>query len=137
MANEKKITIPLRAAKDHARKNRSTKALTELRRQLFKHFRRKPDSIRLSQGLNQRLWARGREKPPARLELKVVEEDELLRVYLADEKIEAPAKKEKKGPKAEKESAEEIKVEKEKAAADEKKLGEKREKEKMMAGLER
>lgn len=135
MANEKVITIPLTAAKNHARANRSVKALSELKRQLFKHYRAKPANIRLSAGINQSVWARGREKPPAKLTLRVVPDEDLLRVFLASEKVE---EKKTKPAKTKTEKKPQIPlVDEEKKAEDEKKLEEKREKEKMMQTLER
>ncbi len=135
MANEKTMIVPLSNARKHARPNRTQKALTELRRQLFKHYRKKPAQIRLSQGVNEAVWGRGREKPPSKLEIKTVLEDDLLRVYLAGEKIAAPKKEAKKSET--KKEATPTKAETEKALEDEKKLEEKREREKIQASLGR
>lgn len=72
-AEPKIMTIPLRDAFTAPRKKRARKAVSIVKRYLLRHL--KDDDIKISAKLNEALWARGIEKPPRKIRVKVTEEE--------------------------------------------------------------
>jgi len=139
-----KLTFSLRELFNQPTPKRTRRAILRLRRFLAKKFKVKEDDVFISQKINETIFARGIKKIPRVLELQVVKEEDKVKAYMPDEKIEPKAKEKKgeekketkeKAPKKAKEEAEkkeeltseEIAAEK---AEEKKKLEEKREMEK-------
>lgn len=74
-------TIPLRDAYELPRPNRAKKAVRIVKEFLVRHT--KSESVRLDPSVSQALWARGIEKPPRRVKVKVTEEEGRLTATLA------------------------------------------------------
>lgn len=100
--NEIRLTVPLRASwlpePIRTRTNRAVKALRE-----GIIVRTKAESVSLSAGVNDLLWAHGKLKPPARITVVVSVEKGVASARLPDEK---PAKAAKVSEKAAKKAAE-------------------------------
>ncbi|MBU0586639.1 50S ribosomal protein L31e [Candidatus Micrarchaeota archaeon] len=134
MVEERNYTVPLGKAYDSIRTKRVRKAVKLVQTFVARHSKVAAVNVRLSNALNSALWARGIQKPPRKIRIKVVKEEEKARAYLMDEKIAKEEKKaetvtagtEKKaespGKKEEKPSKEEVKK------TVEKKMDEKKEK---------
>ncbi len=65
-------TIPLRDAFNFPRKKRVGKAVDIVKRYLQRHA--KAEEFNISATLNEALWARGIEKPPRKIRVKLVDE---------------------------------------------------------------
>ncbi len=74
MPNEKIFIIPLRESKKTARQKRTNRAVGIVRKFLMRHM--KAEEISLDPSLNQKLWERGAKKPPAKVRVKAVKEDD-------------------------------------------------------------
>jgi large subunit ribosomal protein L31e len=71
---ERIYTIPLREAFTAPRTRRASKAIKVVRGFLERHM--KTTDVKLDESINEVLWNCGREKPPRRIKVKVVKEDE-------------------------------------------------------------
>ncbi|MFB6100208.1 MAG: hypothetical protein ABEK16_02945 [Candidatus Nanohalobium sp.] len=78
----KRYTINLSRARASARKDRARKAVTILREEL----ERKEGEVVLSREVNQEIWKDGAGKPPAKISVRIEEEDGEKKVYPAEEK---------------------------------------------------
>lgn len=116
--NERIYTIPLGAAYDKSRVRRARTAVKMVRSFLCRHMRAEEGTVRISEKANELLFARGMQKPPRQIKVRVVRADGIVKAYLMDEK---PA--EKKGAKKGEKKAE--KAEKPKEAPKEQKKDEK------------
>jgi large subunit ribosomal protein L31e len=125
-AVEKSYTVGLQPVYCFPVTRRIKKAWTFLQRFVFKHTRVKAGNVFMSNGLNEALWARGREHIPRTLAIKIILKGGKANVFLQNEKVELP--KEKKGKEKGKEEAK--KTDEETAA--EKEAGKKREEKKMV-----
>ncbi|MGD1060954.1 MAG: 50S ribosomal protein L31e [Methanomassiliicoccales archaeon] len=91
MADEEKneeqiMTIPLLTTKASPRSKKSKKAMIEVRDYISKHMKAKPEDVWIDQKVNELVWARGIQKPPARVRVKAVKfEDGLVEVSLPEE----------------------------------------------------
>ncbi len=74
MPEEKIFIIPLRDSKNTARNRRTRRAAKIVREFLTRHM--KSGEIKLDSGLNQRLWDRGIKKPPTKIRVKAVKDDD-------------------------------------------------------------
>jgi len=74
MPEEKIFIIPLREAKTTTRNRRTRRATKVVREYLVRHM--KSEEIKLDPKLNEKLWERGAKKPPARVRVKAVKDDE-------------------------------------------------------------
>jgi large subunit ribosomal protein L31e len=85
--NEEQImTIPLLTTKASPRSKRSKKAMIEVREHVAKHMKAKLEDVWIDQKVNELVWARGIQKPPARVRVKAVKfEDGLVEVSLPEE----------------------------------------------------
>jgi len=80
--DEKVYTIPLRDAFYSSRTKRTKKAVNIIRNFLKRHT--KVEDIKIDKSLNEAIWKRGIKKPPRRIKVKVVKEDEKTTAYLAE-----------------------------------------------------
>jgi large subunit ribosomal protein L31e len=129
MADEKVYTINLRDAFDKPRGKRAPKAIDMIRAFVGRHMKVGSENVSVSNKLNAIIWARGIQKPPRKVKVKVAKTGGIALVYHIDEKIEQPKPAEKKGEKKA-EGKEERKAE----AKEEKKEGAKKEEKQEKAG---
>jgi len=98
--NERIYTIPLGKVYDTNRRKRCGKAVKLVRAFLCRHMKAEEETVRISQSTNSAILARGMQKPPRKLKVRVVRADGIVTAYLMDEK--PPEKKDaKKGEKKE------------------------------------
>jgi large subunit ribosomal protein L31e len=84
IVKEQVYTIPLRKVKMAARWKRSHKAMKVIRAYLTKHMKVAPGQVKLDQSINEKIWARGSEKPPSSIRVKAAKfEDGEVQVELA------------------------------------------------------
>ena len=121
---ERIYTVPLGDAYEVSRSKRVPRAVKILRAFIARHMKADGEKITMSEALNKHLWRGSIQKPPRRVKVRLIKDEGFIRAYLADEKIEAPKKKEEK-PKEEKPVKKEEKPE---AKKEEKKVEEKKEK---------
>jgi len=81
---EQVYVIPLGSVKRVARWRRSPKAMKDIRSFLERHM--KSEDVRLDMTINERVWMRGTEKPPARIRVRAMKlEDGHVQAELAEE----------------------------------------------------
>ncbi len=81
VVEERLLTVPLRRAYYGTRWRRVEKAVRLLKEHVARHM--KASEVKLSTEVNEALWARGAEKPPRRLRVKAVKDEEgVVWVYL-------------------------------------------------------
>jgi large subunit ribosomal protein L31e len=81
---ERIYTIPLREAFTAPRTRRASKAIKVVRGFLERHMKTK--EVKLDESINEVLWECGREKPPRRITVKVVKEDDKATATLVEDK---------------------------------------------------
>ena len=74
MPEERVYVIPLRAAKRVPRKRRARRAVKIAREFLMRHM--KSERVKLDDALNRKIWRRGAEKPPSRVRVRAVKQDD-------------------------------------------------------------
>ncbi len=74
IVEERIYTVPLQDAWKVPRWRRTPKAMKVLRGFILRHM--KPETIKLTPELNERLWYRGMENPPRRIRVRAVKDDE-------------------------------------------------------------
>lgn len=80
--DERLYVIPLAKARNGPRNKRAKKSLRYLREYMNRHF--KPESLIISQEVNEKIWERGIQKPPRKLKVRATKNiDGLVVVYLA------------------------------------------------------
>ncbi|MBU3902396.1 MAG: 50S ribosomal protein L31e [Candidatus Thermoplasmatota archaeon] len=92
---ERIYTIPLRTSAPKTKK--ASNAIKTIRKYIIRHM--KPDKVWMDTDLNERIWTRGIQKPPASVRVKAVKfEDGLVEVSLPglEEKEKTEEKEEKK-----------------------------------------
>ena len=81
--DERIYIIPLAKARRGPRNKRAKKAIRYLREFMDRHF--KPESLVISQEVNEAIWARGIQKPPRKIKIRATKNiDGLVVCYLAD-----------------------------------------------------
>ncbi len=76
--------IPLREARRMPRWKRSNGAIKDIRKYLAKHM--KSEDVKLDQGINEKVWARGSTKPPSKIRVRAMKmEDGQVQAELAPE----------------------------------------------------
>ena len=80
--SERIYTIPLRAVKKAPRWKRSNRAITLIREFLARHT--KAEYIVLDNTINEKVWARGSQKPPSKIRVKVTEEEDVIKAELVE-----------------------------------------------------
>ena len=85
--NEVEYTIPFRALLKTPRTKRAPKAIKLIREYVAKHQKADMENIWIDQEVNEFIWARGIEKPPNKITLRVawIEDDDLIEVLLPEE----------------------------------------------------
>lgn len=82
---ERILTVPLGKVWSLPRTKRVPGALKEIRRFVQRHMKAREENVWIDPRVNEVLWARGREKPPRRIQLRVIRfEDELVEVSLPE-----------------------------------------------------
>jgi len=84
--NERIYTIPLGAAYDKTRVRRARRAVKMVRAFLCRHMKAEESTVRISEKANELLFARGMQKPPRKVKVRVVRADGIVKAYLMDEK---------------------------------------------------
>jgi large subunit ribosomal protein L31e len=80
---ERIYTIPLRAVKKAPRWKRCNRAIALIREYLSQHTKSK--YLVLDTTINEKVWARGSQKPPSKIRVKVIEEEEnIIRAELVE-----------------------------------------------------
>ena len=80
--DERVYTIPLAKARHGPRNKRAKKSIRFLKDFMMRHF--KPESLVISQEVNEKIWERGIQKPPRKLKIRATKNvDGLVVVYLA------------------------------------------------------
>jgi len=80
--DERIYIIPLAKARKGPRNKRSKKAVRYLREYMMRHF--KPESLVITQEVNEKIWERSIQKPPRKLKVRATKNiDGLVVVYLA------------------------------------------------------
>ena len=84
ISDELIYTVPLRRAYWTGRRlRRSIKAIKVLRKFVERHM--KPEELLIQPEVNEKIWARGIQKPPRRVRIRATKNSEnLVRVYLAE-----------------------------------------------------
>jgi len=81
--DERIYVIPLAKARQGPRNKRAKKAIRYLREFMERHF--KPESLIISQEVNEAIWARGIQKPPRKIKIRATKNiDGLVVCYLAE-----------------------------------------------------
>ncbi|MGC8584838.1 MAG: 50S ribosomal protein L31e [Thermoplasmata archaeon] len=82
--NEFMITISLRDIKPVPRSRKSDAVATFIRLYVSKKFKVDPDKVWIDPLLNEKIWERGRKKPPSEIKAKILRfpEEELVEVHL-------------------------------------------------------
>jgi len=81
--DERIYMIPLAKARHGPRNKRAKKAIRYLREFMERHF--KPESLIISQAVNEKIWSRGIQKPPRKIKIRATKNiDGLVVVYLAE-----------------------------------------------------
>ena len=85
--NEVEYTIPLRALQRCPRTKRAPQAIKLINAYVAKHQKTDIDNIWIDQDVNEFIWARGIQKPPNKVTLRVawIEDDDLIEVLLPEE----------------------------------------------------
>lgn len=80
--DERIYIIPFAKARRGPRIKRAKKSIRYLREYMTRHF--KPESLVISQEVNEKIWERGAQKPPRKLKVRATKNiDGLVVVYLA------------------------------------------------------
>ena len=81
--DERIYVIPLAKARRGPRNKRAKKAIRYLREFMERHF--KPESLVISQEVNEAIWSRGIQKPPRKIKIRATKNiDGLVVCYLAE-----------------------------------------------------
>lgn len=83
---ERTFTIPLRATKRVPRTVRAQRAVAAVKDYVARHMKAERAKVWLDNPLNEALWARGIQKPPARVRVKAIKfDDGVVEVSLPEE----------------------------------------------------
>lgn len=84
--DEKVMNITLRKTKAAPRSKRAKRAINEIREQVVRHMKAKDENVWIDHRLNEAVWARGIQKPPLSIKVKMVKfEDGLVEVSLPED----------------------------------------------------
>jgi large subunit ribosomal protein L31e len=110
MAEERIYTIPLRRVFEGNRKLRAKRAVALVRTFLKKHM--KSETVKIGKSINEKIWERSIQKPPRKVRIHTIKEDDIVYAELIGVDIKTPSKDtvKKKADKA-KEKREKIKEE--------------------------
>ena len=94
---ERAYTIPFRVVYNRAaRKERAKRAMKYVREFIARHMKSDPERVKIHTSVNMVVWQRGAEKPPRKLRVVAIKEDENIWVYTQEERVnmgETPKKK--------------------------------------------
>jgi len=87
LAEEERIlTVPLRDAMVAPRTQRAARAVKAIKAHVMRHMKAKHEDIWIDPKINEKIWARGMNKPPKRIRVRAIKfEDELVEVSLPEE----------------------------------------------------
>jgi large subunit ribosomal protein L31e len=95
--DEKIFTIPFRKVFEARRMIRAKKAVHFVRLFLARHMKVEEDMVSIGKGINEAIWARGIQKPPRRVKVHVLKNEEgAVFAELVGVDIKAPTKEELK-----------------------------------------
>ena len=94
MPEEKIFTIPLREAFEKERQKRARNASKIIRDFLIRHM--KSENIKIGKSINEAVWKRGIYKPPRKVRIHVIKEDDIVYSELLGVDIKTPSKEEVK-----------------------------------------
>jgi large subunit ribosomal protein L31e len=127
---EKIFTIPFRRVYEARRMIRAKKAAHFVRAFLVRHMKVDEDKVHIGKGINEAIWARGIQKPPRRLKVHVLKNEEgTVFAELVGVDIKEPTKEELK-KKAEKIAEKQKKIKEERKERKEKPVEEEAKQEK-------
>lgn len=110
MPEEKIFNIPLRDAFERPRTRRAKVATKIVRNFLVRHM--KSENIKIGNSINQEIWKRGIQKPPRKIRIHALKEEDIVYAELLGVEIKTPSKEElKKKEEKKKEKKEKIKEE--------------------------
>jgi len=110
MPEEKIFNIPLRDAFERPRTRRAKIATDIVRNFLVRHM--KSENIKIGNSINQEIWKRGIQKPPRKIRIHALKEENTVYAELLGVEIKTPSKEElKKKEEKKKEKKEKIKEE--------------------------
>ncbi|MCX6768250.1 MAG: 50S ribosomal protein L31e [Candidatus Micrarchaeota archaeon] len=90
------------ATYDKTSVRRARNAVKMVRSFLCRHMKAEESTVRISEKTNELLFARGMQKPPRKLKVRVVRADGIVKAYLMDEKPVEKKEAKKEGKKEEK-----------------------------------
>ena len=73
---ERVMTVPLRDAKAEPKHKRADRAMKLVREHLAQHFSVEEENVRLDSSINEKVWSRGRKKPPSKLRVRAARFEE-------------------------------------------------------------
>jgi large subunit ribosomal protein L31e len=76
MADEKIFTIPLRDVFVKPRTKRAELAISYIKQFLVRHM--KTENIRIGESINKEIWSRGIQKPPRRIRIHALKEEDVI-----------------------------------------------------------
>ncbi|NIM47057.1 MAG: hypothetical protein GTN40_02770 [Candidatus Aenigmarchaeota archaeon] len=110
MPEEKIFNIPLRDAFERPRTRRAKIATNIVKNFLVRHM--KSEKIKIGNSINQEIWKRGIQKPPRKIRIHALKEEDIVYAELLGVEIKTPSKEElKKKEEKKKEKKEKIKEE--------------------------
>jgi len=99
---QKEYTVGLQPVYNFPKPSRTRKALTHLKRFIFKHLRIKAENVLISNKVNEYIWQNGREHIPRKIEIKVIVAKGKANIFLKGEKAKVPKEEKKKEKRREK-----------------------------------
>jgi len=85
IVEERIYTVPLSRAWIRPRQKRAPRAVRILRNFILRHMKIDEESLKISNEVNERLWSRGIQKPPRKIRVRVIKDDEgVVTVRLAE-----------------------------------------------------
>ena len=110
MAEEKIFTIPLREVFNRGRVHRAHDASRLVRNFLIRHM--KSDKVKIGKSINENIWKKGIQKPPRKVRVHAIKEEDVVYAELLGVEIKTPSKEDlKKKEQKKKEKKEKIKEE--------------------------
>lgn len=105
---ERIYTVPLSKAYDYIRTRRTERAVKLLRAFVSRHMKVELEDVRISEGINALLWRDSMQKPPRRVKIRAVRENDKARAWLLgeEEEIKKIADEKKKAAEAKKKEEE-------------------------------
>jgi len=92
---ERVYTVPLRRAYNAAHKYRARAAMKALRAFIARHMKVEENAVRIDVSVNHAIWKRGARKPPRRIKVVAVKEENVVWVYTPEARRAAEEKRKK------------------------------------------